>query len=170
MDPTFAGRQHLPWIRLSVVLTISALFPACSPDQSVDLLKERQAEVKEFSETLIKDLHDIGPSGWLLHFDPSEEFYMASDGNLVFPDADSATVFVNQLSETLDIIDLELLDLRQDHHSSGFVSIASPYEESITDKQGSVILFGGFVTMLLIKNGDEWKIRNLHWSSPANED
>jgi hypothetical protein len=124
-------------------------------------------DIDGFSQRLIQDLRSFGPSGWLRHFEDSENFYMGSDGRIVFPSADSARIFVEQLATKYSVIDLNLLDVRRDHHSAELVTIVSPYLESITDKQGDTISFGGLVSMVLVKRGADWKIRSLHWSSPV---
>ena len=49
--------------------------------------------VKKFAESIAKDVSGQGPMAWLQYFKNSPDFFMVSDGQLVFPNYDSAFEF-----------------------------------------------------------------------------
>jgi hypothetical protein len=123
--------------------------------------------VRQFAVQIARDLARDGPAAWLAHFEDHPRFFMASDGALVFPDHDSATVFVEGLARAIAAVDLDWVDLRVEPVAPGLAVIASAYHEAITDTAGATITFGGYVTGLARHTEGGWRLRHLHWSSPV---
>jgi hypothetical protein len=123
--------------------------------------------VRQFAVQIARDLARDGPAAWLRHFERDAAFFMASDGVLVFPDHDSATVFVEGLARAVSSVDLEWIDLRVEPVAPGLAVIASAYHEAITDTAGATTTFSGYVTGLARHTDRGWRLRDLHWSSPA---
>ena len=123
--------------------------------------------VRRFAVQIARGLAEDGPAAWLRYFEPHPSFFMASDGALVFPDLDSATVFVRELARRYSAIELQWIDLRVEPVAPGLAVIASAYHETITDTAGATIVFGGYVTGLARHTGDGWRLRDLHWSTPV---
>jgi hypothetical protein len=55
-----------------------------------------EASVRMLTTTIAADLAREGPNGWLPHFSDAGNFFMVSDGVLVFPDLATATAHVHQ--------------------------------------------------------------------------
>ena len=62
-----------------------------TPQQKTNVL----AEVQLMAETIAKNVSAEGPTAWLNGFENTPDFFMASDGQLAFPNYDSATDFIN---------------------------------------------------------------------------
>jgi hypothetical protein len=123
--------------------------------------------VRQFARQIVRGLADDGPMAWLRYFETTPAFFMASDGRLVFPSNDSATVFVQHLGDVVSAIDLEWTDLRVEPLAPGIAVVAAAYREAITDTSGATTSFGGFLTGVARHTPDGWRLRNLHWSSPV---
>jgi hypothetical protein len=157
-------------VRRGAVILSSAIL-ACGPTpQDLDRVHAdaMRDSVRQFAVRIARDLAQDGPAAWLRHFDRHPSFFMASDGALVFPDADSATAFVEHLARGVSAVDLEWVDLRVEPVAPGLAVVASGYRESIVDTAGVTVEFGGYMTGLARHTPDGWRLRHLHWSSPAS--
>jgi hypothetical protein len=154
---------------LLAALTTAGL-PSCTRS-AAELDADRAAvlrdSVEQWMAVIPLRLAEDGPRAWLRYFEADPGFFMASDGALVLPDRDSATAFVGQLARTVSAVDLEWLDPRVVPLAPGLAVVATAYDETITDTAGTATAFRGYMTAVVRHTPDGWRIRNLHWSSPA---
>lgn len=159
----------MPAYRICLLTLLAAL--ACAPRSPrepdaahADAMRD---SVINFATTIARRLAEEGPAAWPRYFETSPAFFMASDGQLVFPSNDSANAFVEGLTRTITAIDLEWVDLRVEPLAPGLAVIGSSYRERIMDTAGVTVEFGGFMTGVARHTPDGWRLRNLHWSSPV---
>lgn len=153
-------------------LAVVAAVAACGPPASTSPLDSDQSAAIEDSvtrlfESIPASLAENGPIAWLPYFDEGPEFFMASDGVLVFPSRDSATVFVRGLAERISTIELRWVNMRVASLGPGVAVVGAAYEETVTDTAGTAIEFGGFMTGVARHHEDGWRVQSLHWSSPV---
>lgn len=120
--------------------------------------------VTELTTAIAGDLAREGPKAWLRHFRRSPAFFMASEGQMVFPGNDSADVFVRGLATRMRHIELSWGDLRIDSLAPHLALIAAPYREVLTDTAGRVMREAGFFTGVAERVDSGWQLRNAHWS------
>jgi len=84
--------------RYPIALVASLALTACTrpPTPSGIALTRPQAaaiadSVRAFAATVARGVSDHGPTAWRGYFADTPEFFMASEGRLVFPTGDSAT-------------------------------------------------------------------------------
>lgn len=156
--------------RILIAIATAAIAGACDRP-STDLDPQHAAALRDSAEQFVSGiplgLAEDGPIAWLRFFDEDQPFFMASDGALVFPDRDSAVVFVRQLARTVTALDLEWSDLQIEPLAPGLAVIATAYDETITDTAGTATTFGGYMTGIVHHASKGWRIRSLHWSSPV---
>jgi ketosteroid isomerase-like protein len=136
-----------------------------SPDTEIDTAAI-QAEVREMTTAISRDLASGGPNSWLDHFLDDEAFFMASDGRMLFPSYDSARVFIGGFAPGVTAIDLRWHHIRVDVLSSEQAVLAADYTEVISDTTGAHSPFRGYFTGLAQRTDSGWKLRHAHWSSP----
>jgi hypothetical protein len=125
--------------------------------------------VQKMVESIARDVSNDGPVAWLHYFEKTPGFFMASGGQLVFPDNDSATGFINNtLVRTITKIKLKWNNVRIDTLSNIYASVAANFEEELTDSAGKKIEAIGFFTGIAHHTAGNWKLMNAHWSI-ANE-
>ncbi|PWT71245.1 MAG: hypothetical protein C5B59_18565 [Bacteroidetes bacterium] len=116
-------------------------------------------------ESVSREVTQNGPHTWLQYFENSDDFYMASEGILVFPNYDSAKVFVNnKLVKLIDKIDLRWKNIRVDVIDRNFASVAATYHEDKTNAGGIKDSEDGYFSGLAHWREGKWKLRNAHWS------
>jgi hypothetical protein len=121
--------------------------------------------VRQMTIRLTNDLAKKGPAAWLDYFDKGPDFFMASDGQLVFKDYPSARLFIeNNLVKTIRKINLQFSSLRIEPLNDQLASLGSEFHEELTDTSGKILSVDGYITALAVSSGDGWKFRNLHWS------
>jgi hypothetical protein len=109
-----------------------------------------------------------GPAAWSRHFAPGEEFFMAADGVLVFPDGAAAGRGVAALTKTLSAIELDFgTDVRVDPLTPDLAVVGAPYHERLTDADGARTESHGYFTALAERRGGRWRLRDAHWSVPG---
>lgn len=106
-----------------------------------------------------------GPSAWLSFFEHDSAFFMASEGQLVFPSFDSATTFVHVLSQHIVRIELAWTDVRIDPIAPGAAILAAAWREVRTDGAGHATRERGYFTGLAVHTPAGWQLRNAHWSA-----
>ena len=123
--------------------------------------------VRDLASAIAHDLERDGPTAWLSYFVDGPEFFMASDGRVVFPSIDSATSFVQGFAP--GIVHMELLweDMRIAPLSPGAAVLGASYREVLTDTAGNDLRFHGYFTGVAVRTSAGWRLRDLHWSSPA---
>ena len=121
--------------------------------------------VQIMTQSISKDISLEGPGAWLKYFENTADFFMASEGRLVFPNNDSAANFIkNTLVKTIRKIDLRWNNLRIDPLSSKLAGISADFHEDITDNTGKKIAEDGYFTGIAEQTPQGWKLRNAHWS------
>jgi hypothetical protein len=126
-----------------------------------------QDSVRDLTSAIARDLERDGPTGWLAYFVDGPEFFMASDGQLVFPSIDSATSFIRGFAPGVAHMELVWEEMRIDPLFPGAAVLAASYREVITDTAGSESRFQGYFTGVAVHTSTGWRLRDLHWSSPA---
>lgn len=159
----------LPGLRVSLLMLLTAA--ACAPRSAGELDAAHAAAMRDsvamFATTIARRLSQEGPAAWLRYFETSPAFFMASDGQALFPSNDSATAFVEGLTRTIIAIDLEWVELRVEPLAPGLAVLGASYHERITDTAGVTVEFGGFLTAVARHTTEGWRLRNLHWSRPV---
>lgn len=121
--------------------------------------------VNQMMSLLAKDISQNGPIAWLVHFENTPNFFMASDGQLVFQNNDSAATFIkNILVKQIRTIELHWSDIRIDPLTLKFANFAANWHEDITDFAGNKMPYDGYFTGIVEKTSQDWQLRNAHWS------
>jgi len=121
--------------------------------------------VQHMMNMLAKDISDKGPIAWLTYFEKTPDFFMASEGQLVFANDDSATRFIkNTLIKQIRTIGLQWSDMRIDPLTTRFSVVAATWHEEMTDFANGKISQGGYFTAIAEKDAKGWQLRNAHWS------
>jgi hypothetical protein len=142
---------------------------SCNNNTEYFTSKER-SQVKDsvqlMAESIVKDISHEGPVSWLKYFENAPDFFMASDGQLVFPNIDSATnVINNKLIKVMSKIQLRWSNIRIDPLTINLASISAVYHEDITDSTGKMTPHDGYFTGIARQTSQGWKLHNAHWSS-----
>ena len=121
--------------------------------------------VRFFLESMSRDVTKNGPNAWLEHFENSPDFFMASEGKLVFPNYDSADGFIRHtLVKMFTSIELRWTEVKIDVLTSDYASVAATYLENRTSASGAKDTEQGYFTGLAHLQDGKWKLRNAHWS------
>lgn len=153
-----------------LIFLVHACDPAPSANISSAESQQINLEVQLFMDSIPEGLADDGPMAWLRFFEDTPQFLMASDGQIAFANRESAVTFLDGFSPTVSTMSLTWKDMRVELLSSSTATVASAYHESITSTDSTTVSFGGFVTGVVRKGDDGWKVQHLHWSSPAASD
>jgi hypothetical protein len=94
-------------------------------------------------------------------------FFMASEGELAFPDLDVARRAVGAFAATIVRMDLSWDQVRVDVLAEDLATFAADYDELVIDTAGEDTHYEGYVTGLLVRTDEGWRIRQLHWSMPV---
>lgn len=119
--------------------------------------------VTQMVEQIPKDLSAEGPIAWLKYFEDNPNFFMASEGELIFSNTDSTktfikTIFIKKISK----IKLQWNNIHIDPLTTRFASIAAMWHEDMTDFDKNTISQGGYFTAIAEKTTQGWKLRNAH--------
>ena len=120
---------------------------------------------RHFLEDVATAVTAEGPSAWRREFANRPEFFMASDGGLVFTDGASAAKGIDALAENLPKISLTFSDLRVDALTPQFAVVAASYSEVQEDGKGLSHTDRGYFTGLAELSAGQWQLRSAHWSS-----
>ncbi len=121
--------------------------------------------VRAFVGTVARGVSRDGPAAWRGYFEDSPAFFMASEGQLVFPTSDSATRAIRGLAQRIASIELRWGEgLRVDPLGPGLAVVAAPYTEVQVDKAGRRVEEAGFFTGIAEHRGVGWQFRDAHWS------
>ena len=125
-----------------------------------------QRDVRAFMAEVASTVSAQGPAGWRQAFADGPEFFMASDGQLVFADGASADRGIEALTHTLPKITLSFgADLRVDVLTPAFAVIGASYEELQGDARGAEHTVRGYFTAVAERHQGRWQLRDAHWSS-----
>ncbi len=151
-----------------LLLAAGSLMVACksNPKQSAAV---NRAVVKSAAADMMtniqRDVSGKGPIAWLDYFDDSPDFFMVSDGSLVFQDYDAAKAFItNTLVKTIPHIHLQFTNVRIEALTAKLASVAAGFHEELTDPTGKILPVNGYFTGIAHLSGNTWKLRNANWS------
>lgn len=168
LKPEFKFRIVSSYILITVILLLFVL-SACRNTDNDTLEQSKSAAIQDSVRTaavkIEKDISSEGPKAWLKHFDHSSRFFMVSDGKLVFPNYDSAAVFVNNFAEHIRSIQLKWSNINIQPLTGNLAVMGADFNEAITDTSGRQMPVHGYCTALFEHQNTGWKLRNLHWST-----
>jgi uncharacterized protein YbdZ (MbtH family) len=124
-----------------------------------------QDGVRLMAQSVVRDLHNEGPAAWLKYFSTSNQFFMASNGMLVFPNIDSASSFVPRFAKQIQWVELTWNDIRIDSLTPDFCIMAAYYHESLIGAAGVQDTPSGYFTGVVENTSNGWKFRDAHWST-----
>src|SRR5260370_907825 len=133
---------------LSAILSTDCTRARTSPltiDQSV----ATTTSVRAFAATVADDVTRRGPVAWRDHFADTPNFFMASEGHLVFANSDAATRGIKELSGSIPHIELRWGDpVLVDPLTPTLAMMAAPYHEVLIDSAGHRVEQSGYFTGL----------------------
>ena len=134
-------------------------------EDSVSGVKDSVQQMMSF---MAKDVTLKGPIAWLHYFEDTSAFFMASEGELAFPNYDSAQQVINRvLVKSIRKIDLHWSGIRINPLTATSASIAATFHENITDFEGRTSTVDGYFTAIANQTLQGWKLLNAHWSTTA---
>ncbi len=137
---------------------------ACNYAGSPNLPKEKK-DARSFMNSIATEVSTKGPSAWLFIFENNPDFFMASDGKLVFENYDSAKNFINNfLIKNITKISLQWNHANVQFLTDSFTQLRAGFHEDITNAKDSISRYDGYFTALAHYTNEGWKIRNVHWS------
>lgn len=137
---------------------VSTHAPAPSPASDTDA-------VRQFIARVATDITARGPAAWRDFFDDSPNFFMVSDGKLVFPSGAAAREGIQGLTQVITSIQLRWgTDLLVQPLAPGVAMVAMPYHERRVDTAGRRIEEDGYFTGVAEYEHGSWRFRNAHWS------
>jgi hypothetical protein len=155
--------------RAATLLLVVALLTGCGARHAPAAAAEpgaTQQSVRAFMQAIAADVTREGPAAWRREFAGGPEFFMASDGQLVFPDGAAAVRGIEALTHTLAKIELSFGDdLRVDVLTPTLAVVGCSYRELQSDAQGHERTDRGYFTGLAELKDGHWRLRNAHWSS-----
>jgi hypothetical protein len=159
-----------PW----VFLLAAAICAGCGSrhivsgrSQSLTVARAAAVEdgVRAFARTVAHDVTGEGPSAWRRHFADSPSFFMAANGQMVFPNSASATTGIQDLARTIRHIELRWGDdLRVDALTPDLAVVAASWHEVLVSTAGRRVEEAGFFTGIAERRDGRWQFRNAHWS------
>lgn len=140
---------------------VSANAPAPSPASDTDA-------VRQFVARVATGITARGPASWRDFFDDSPNFFMASDGKLVFASGAAAREGIQGLTQVIASIQLRWgADLRIQPLAPGLAMVAVPWHEVRVDTAGRKVEEDGYFTGVAESGPAGWRFRNAHWSVAA---
>jgi hypothetical protein len=164
-------KLHYAFLAASFVLAGCGTHLAM-PGDSKSLPHARAAEVetsvRAFVQTVAHDVTQDGPLAWRRHLADSPAFFMAANGQLVFPNSAAATAGIQAFAPTVKQIELRWGDdLRVDPLTPDLAVVASTYHEIRVSASGQRVDETGFFTGTAEFRDCRWEFRNAHWSVPV---
>jgi hypothetical protein len=152
-------------IPLFAVLLCAAAISGCvsanAPTSDIDA-------VRQFMAHVATDITAKGPAAWSDFFDDSTNFFMVSDGTLVYASGVAAREGIPGLTKVITSIELRWgADLRIQPLSPGLVMVAAPWHEVRVDSAGRKVEDHGYFTAVAEFGHGGWRFRNAHWSVAA---
>ena len=136
-----------------------------APSMAAEARHATEDEVHKFMEDVAAAVSTEGPGAWRREFANRPEFFMASDGVLVFADGADAARGIDALAQNLPKISLSFSDLRTDALTPDLAAVGATYTEVQEDGKGLAHTDRGYFTGLAERVGGHWQLRNAHWSS-----
>jgi hypothetical protein len=150
---------------LTVSICVFMIFLFCNCRSSAQTKPGIQEGVRKMAEAIVRDLHNEGPIAWLKYFTKSKQFFMASNGMLVFPNIDSANKFVPIFAKQIKRVELKWKDIRIDSLSPKLGIMGASYHEDLIGEKGVQDSPSGYFTGLVENTSSGWKLRDAHWST-----
>ena len=121
--------------------------------------------VRAFAGIVAQGVSRDGPAAWRGFFEDSPAFFMAAEGQLVFPTSDAATRAIRGLAQRIASIELRWgAGLRVDPLGPGLAVMAARYTEVRVDNAGRRVEEAGFFTGIAEHRDLGWQFRDAHWS------
>jgi hypothetical protein len=121
--------------------------------------------VRGFMNAVAQDVTQGGPTTWAKEFADGPNFFMASEGVLVFPSGAAAAQGIPALTQIIRKIELQWgPDLRVDPLTPDLAAVGSTYQEFRTDPQGHELTEKGYFSGVVEQRNGKWQFRNAHWS------
>jgi hypothetical protein len=135
-----------------------------SPERSAAV----ENSVRNFVLGVAHDVSSEGPTAWQKEFADDPAFFMAVEGQLVFPNRQVATQAIQNLPRIIKHIELRWGDdLRIDPLTPDLAVVATSYTEVQTDPEGHQVTETGFFTGVAEYSGGRWQFCDAHWSAPV---
>ncbi|HMG14140.1 MAG TPA: hypothetical protein VK590_01765 [Saprospiraceae bacterium] len=155
-------------IHCYIIFSLIFIFLSCNtktdsltPEHS----KEIKYNVQKMMDSIANDINRNGPTAWLKYFENTPEFFMASEGQLVFPNNEIAIQFIkNELVKQISKMNLRWTEVQIDVLTNKFVNVAAKWNEDITNFENKTTSQGGYFTGIAKNTSEGWKLRNAHWS------
>ena len=150
-------------------LPLVTLVFSCNHQQQ-QLTSEQISNVKtsvtNLTANIAADISSKGPVAWLNYFENSPDFFMASEGQIVFHNYASAQSFIKDtLVKSISKINLQWGKMRINVLNTQLASIGSDFHEDITSLNANqTVPVDGYFTSTAVLTNAGWKLRNLHWS------
>jgi hypothetical protein len=123
--------------------------------------------VRSFMAGVAHDVTQEGPAAWGTAFSDAPSFFMAVDGQLVFPTGAAARAALPELARSIPHIELAWgQDLRVDVLTASLAVVATSWREVRVDAAGHRVDEKGFFTGTVEYRDGRWHLRNAHWSDP----
>ena len=152
-------------ILLLLYICLLTIFSSC---KSISTGETKTAGVQEgvhqMADAIVRDLHNEGPIVWLKYFSNSKQFFMVSNGMLVFPNIDSASAFVPRLAKQLKRIELKWDNIRVDSLAPDLGIMAASFHEILISATGAEETSSGYFTGVVENTPTGWKLRDANWS------
>jgi hypothetical protein len=165
-----ADREAIVRPLRALIAASACIFVACSGATAPAQLPAAQAlavrnNVGAFAIAVAEGVTRQGPAAWRAFFADTPEFFMASEGWLVFASADAASRGIDELTKVIKQIELRWGEpLRIEPITSTLAMVAAPYHEVLTDSAGRRVEEDGYFTGLAELGATGWRFRNAHWS------
>ncbi len=158
---------RLHWVTLAVLLSAGCRRPEAP--LSPEVAAQVETQVRAFAQAVARDVTRDGPAAWERYFQDGPAFFMADEGQLVFPNRSAATAAIAQLVTAIRHIELAWgPDVRVDSLTASLASLAASYHEVRVDAAGQTVDERGFFTAVCEKRAGDWQFRNAHWSVAAH--
>jgi hypothetical protein len=124
-----------------------------------------EQSVRGFMNAVAQDVTQGGPTTWAKEFAEGPNFFMASEGVLVFPSGGAAAQGIPALTQIIKKIELQWgPDLRVDPLTPDLAAVGTTYQEIRTDSQGHDVTEKGYFSGVVEQRNGKWQFRNAHWS------
>jgi hypothetical protein len=171
MNNKIINRFLFTGIRPFTIISLFCVITSCSNNKETYTTRQLAAvrdSVQIMTQSIARDISRKGPAAWLKYFENTSDFFMASEGQLVFPNYDSATNFVKSiLVKSISKIELRWNNIHIDPLNIKLAGISANFHENITDHEGKKIAEDGYFTGIAEQTSQGWQLRNAHWSVRA---
>jgi hypothetical protein len=122
--------------------------------------------VRTFMQTVAHSVTQDGPLAWIKYFDSGPTFFMAVNGQMVFPNGGAAQEGTRKFAQNIRQIELKWGDdLRVDPLTNEFAIVAVSWGEIQVDTAGHSVTETGYFTALAEYRDGNWQFRDAHWSA-----